>query len=305
MSDSWERLRALEKVDPHHHLWDLGQGNHPWLIPPVLPRMYGDYLDMCKDFLIEDFVRDSRPHNVVRSVHVQANWDATDPVAETRWVQGIADRHGFPHGIVAHADLAAPDAERVLAEHAEFANTRGIRQIIGHTDDPDCTRPDPLGDPAWERGYAALARFGFSFDLQLFPQHMPAAAAVAARHPDVPVVVCHTGFPFHRSPDWVERWRQGMSALAALPHVHAKLSGPHMVMPDWTAETFAPFIHDTIERFGPDRCMFASNVPPDALSHSYDEIYEAFYAWAQGHSEAEQRSLFHDTAAKFYRLDEP
>ena len=73
-------------------------------------------------------------------------------------------------------------------------------------------------------------------------------------------------------------------------------------MPGWTAETFGDFIHTAIDLFGPSRCMFASNVPPDALRKSYDEIYEAFYVWAARYGEDERRSLFHDTAKRFYRL---
>ena len=93
-----------------------------------------------------------------------------------------------------------------------------------------------------------------------------------------------------------------MRALAALPHTFAKLSGPGMAMPQWTVDTFAPFIHETIELFGPERCMFASNVPPDALRKTYAQIYEAFYAWAADYSVDERQNLFYGTAATAYRL---
>jgi predicted TIM-barrel fold metal-dependent hydrolase len=209
----------------------------------------------------------------------------------------VADDHGFPHAIVAHADLADEGVEATLAAHAELDNVRGIRQILGHTDDPELRRtdrPDYPSDPAWQRGYGLLAKFAMSFDLQVFPAQMSAVAAVAGGHPDVPFIVCHTGFPWDRSPQGLEAWRRGMKALAALPHGYAKLSGPGMVMVDWTTEGFAPFIHETIDMFGPARCMFASNVPPDALHKSYDQIYQAFYT--------QQRRLFHDTAVEAYRI---
>ena len=93
-----------------------------------------------------------------------------------------------------------------------------------------------------------------------------------------------------------------MRRLADLPQAHAKLSGPGMVMIDWTVESFAPFIHETIDMFGPSRCMFASNVPPDALYKTYDQIYSGFYQWAVRYSADEQRQMFHDTATRFYRI---
>jgi len=305
VTDTFAPLRAMPKVDPHHHLWDLSMGKHPWLVPPVAPRMYGDHTPICKDYLVAEFLADAAPHSVVKSVHVQANWLASDAVGETRWVQSVASEQGFPHGIVASADLADPGLDAVLEAHCRYENMRGVRQILGHTDDPEVSRsdrPDHLADLAWERGYARLAAHGLSFDLQAFPSQMPAAAALAARHPDVPLIVVHTGFPWDRSERGIARWRAGMAALAALPHAFAKLSGPGMVMPDWTVDSFAPFIHGAIELFGPDRCMFASNVPPDAIYRSYDDIYQGFYHWAAGYSVDEQRALFHDTAVRVYRL---
>lgn len=267
--------------------------------------MYGDYAPMCRSYRVDAFIADSAPHAVVKSVHVQANWNPDDPVGETRWCQCVADAHGFPHAIVAHANLAERNLERVLAAHAESANLRGVRHILGHTDDPNLERrdrPDYLRDPDWARGFRMLAKFGLCFDLQVFPAQMNAAAEIARRVDEVPLVICHTGFPWDRSADGVAEWRSGMRRLAELPQAHAKLSGPGMVMIDWTAERFAPFIHETIDMFGPSRCMFASNVPPDALYKTYDEIYSGFYQWAAGYSADEQRQMFHDTAARFYRI---
>jgi len=93
-----------------------------------------------------------------------------------------------------------------------------------------------------------------------------------------------------------------MRRLAGLAHSYAKLSGPGMVMIDWTVDSFAPFIHETIDMFGPSRCMFASNVPPDALHKSYEQIYTGFYAWAARYSPSEQQQMFYDTAARVYRI---
>lgn len=298
-------LRSLPKIDAHHHLWDLEHNDYPWLRESDGPRMYGDYRAMCKNYLVADFLADSAPHAVVKSVHVQANWNSDDPVGETRWCQSVADAHGFPHAIVAYANLAQADVEDLLAAHRESPNVRGIRHILGHTDDPELKRPDRPDYPrdrAWERGYALLAKYALCFDLQAFPGQMAAVTEVAARHQDVPLIVCHTGFPWDRSPAGLALWRSAMRGLADLPHTWAKLSGPGMVMPDWTVEQFAPFIHETIDLFGPSRCMFASNVPPDALRKTYDQILEGFYGFAAAYSADEQKKMFYDTAARVYKI---
>jgi predicted TIM-barrel fold metal-dependent hydrolase len=297
--------RDIEKIDPHHHLWDLDQNYYPWLSDRIEPKMYGDYSAMRRNYLIDDYLADSGPHNIVKSVHVQANWDPSDPVGETRWCQGVADVHGFPHGIVAHADLAGDDVAEVLEAHSRHANLRGIRMILGHTADPRQDAAgghDLLSDPAWRRGFALLERFNLSFDFQIFPAQMEAAAAAAAAHPGIQTVICHTGMPFDRSPEGLDTWRRGMARLAELPNVAAKLSGPHMFLPNWTVESYRPFFLETIDYFGPERAMIASNVPPDALAKSFDEIYDSFYELTAVFSKDECRHLFHDTAARIYRL---
>jgi predicted TIM-barrel fold metal-dependent hydrolase len=104
-------------VDPHHHLWDsqvLGYGR------PLSPSRY----------LLSDFLADAAGVSLVGSVHLQAEVERGFSVAETRWLQEMADRHGFPHGIVAYANLADPSLEWTLEEHAEAPNLRGIRQIL-------------------------------------------------------------------------------------------------------------------------------------------------------------------------------
>jgi predicted TIM-barrel fold metal-dependent hydrolase len=296
-------MRELPKIDPHHHLWDLKAVYYPWLSDKVEPKMWGDYASIRRDFLADEYIRLARAENVVKSVHVQAN--AADGLAETRWCQQVADRHGFPHGIVAHVNLEAADVERLLDQHMEAKNFRGVRQILGHTQDPHRKGPsahDLMRDDAWKRGLKALGRRGGSFDFQIFPAQMADAARTAGENPDMRFVVCHTGMPFDGSPEGRELWRSGMRALSQRPNVCAKLSGPHMFLREWTVESYRPLFEETVELFGPARCMIASNVPPDAAVIGFDEIYRRFYKLAAPYSETEQRAMFHDTAAGFYRL---
>jgi predicted TIM-barrel fold metal-dependent hydrolase len=48
--------------------------------------------------------------------------------------------------------------------------------------------------------------------------------------------------------------------------------------------------------------MFASNFPMDKLHADYGEIWSAFDQITADFSEAERRALFHDNAARLYRL---
>lgn len=299
-------MTNLPIVDPHQHLWDLTHHRYPWLTQKPSPiRVAGPVEPLARDYLLDDYLADTAGQNVVMSVHIDAGLDPSDPIAETRWLQGIADKRGFPHGVVGHARLQDPDVERVLEQHSSFANVRGIRQIVNWHRDPDksyVSRADLLTDPDWRRGYALLRKYGLSFDLQLYPQQMEDAARLAADHPDTSVIVNHAGMPVEKSAEGMAEWRRGMTALAAQPNVSVKISGLGMLDWNWTIESIRPYVLESIDIFGVDRAMFASNWPVDSLYSSFDQLYDAFKSIVSRFSASEQRKLFQENAVRAYCL---
>jgi predicted TIM-barrel fold metal-dependent hydrolase len=293
-------------IDAHHHLWDLQNNKYPWLQErPLKPRLEGDIEPIAKDYLLKDYLEDSRNQNVVKSVHVQTGWDPNDPVGETKWLQGVADRYGYPHGIVARASLDAPDIERVLEEHLRYKNVRGIRHMVNWHRDPAKTyvnRPDLITTSAWQSGFARLRRFGLSFDLQLYPTQMAAAAALAHANPDTQIILNHAGMPVDRDEEGIRIWRRGIRELASAPNVAVKISGLGTVDWKWTVASIRPFVLQVIDAFGASRCMFASNFPVDKLYSDFDTLYAAFRQITQSFNADEKRKLFHDNAARYYRL---
>lgn len=292
-------------TDAHHHLWDLRRGhNYPWLQDrPLATGVCGDVEPIAMNYLLDDLVRDSAGYDLVKSVHIEAV--AADPVGETRWLQGLADRTGFPHAIVARAELQAPDVEATLAAHAQFANLRGIRHIVNWHRDPRLAftgRSDLLRDPAWLAGFGLLGKYGLSFDLQLYPSQMKDARDLARRNPDTLIVLNHAGMPVDPDPDGIAAWRSGMKRLAAADNVVAKISGLGMVDHRWTVDSIRPFVRHTIDCFGTERTMFGSNFPVDGLYSSFATLYRAFEAVIADLSEAEQDRLFHANAVRHYRL---
>jgi predicted TIM-barrel fold metal-dependent hydrolase len=256
-------------IDAHHHLWDLAANSYPWLKPETR-HPAGDLTPICRSYRLADFLEDARNQNLAKSVHLQAEIDRADPVRETAWLQRVADdpsSDGFPHGIVAFADLADPKVEAVLERHCRYPNIRGIRYLLNYEDGAPLysatTRGDWLTDRQWRAGYALLEKLGLSFDLQIYWQQMADAADLARAFPNIPLILNHTGMPRSRNPDYVANWRRGMRRLAEAPSIAAKISGLSMFHHDWTAEIIRPFVLDTIEFFGTQGCMFASNFPVD------------------------------------------
>ncbi len=291
-------------VDAHHHLWDLGRGyNYPWLQDrPLGEGLLGNIGPIAVDFGVADYRKDSARYEVVKSVHIEAV--PQDAVEETRWLQGVAETDGLPHAIVARVELQKPDAEARIAEHRRYRNLRGIRHIVNWHANPKWTFNDRdfLQDDAWRNGFALLKKYDLSFDLQLYPAQMMEAARLARRHPETLIVLDHTGMPVERDADGIAAWRSGMQALAGCDNVVAKISGLGMVEWRWTELSIRPFVLETIDFFGVDRCMFGSNFPVDRLYSSFDGLYGAFEKIVAGFSEAEKTRLFHDNAIRVYRI---
>jgi predicted TIM-barrel fold metal-dependent hydrolase len=296
-------------IDPHMHLWDLERLYYSWLQDTPLPsNPAGDIASIAyRSYLLDDYLADTAGWNVAQTVHVECGLPPKAQLAETDWLQGIADTRGVVGGIVAGANLDDPEVEPLLEAHAARANVRGIRQIVNWHADPAKTYGprDLLLDPQWRAGYALLAKYGLSFDLQLYPSQMATAAALASAHPDVPVIVNHAGMPTDRDDAGLKAWREGLDLLAERPNVACKISGLAMIDRTWTVDSLRPFVLQVIETFGPSRCMFASNFPVEKVHGSFGGFYEAYDAITADFGEAERALMFAGTASRLYRLPPP
>ena len=108
--------------------------------------------------------------------------------------------------------------------------------------------------------------------------------------------------PADRDDESIQGWRQGMQILAHCPNIVAKISGLAMCDWHWTVESIRPFVLNTIDDFGVERCMFASNFPVDKLFSSFDAVWDAFKEITADFSDDEKAALFHHNAEKYYRL---
>ncbi|GAB2175528.1 amidohydrolase family protein [Dongia sp. agr-C8] len=299
------RLYRGPIVDAHHHLWDLADDRYPWLGSARRPQMvFGPSEGLARNYLIADYLHDIAGENVVKSVHIEAGFGGA-PWEETEWVQAIAERHGFPHGIVAAAPLADPDLAAILNRHARAPNLRGIRAIASWHEQPQlrfAARPDLMDDPAWRRGLCLLVERDLSLDLMVNAPQLDDVARLASDHPALRIVVNHAGSPVDRDPAGLRNWRDGLARLAAAPNVWIKISDLAAYDHDWTVESYQPIVTAVIEAFGAKRCMFGSDFPVAGLHGDFAAHFNAFRAIVAALPEASQRDLFHDNAAAFYRL---
>ena len=153
-------------VDAHIHIWR--QADLPWLSGPMVPRIFGPYEPLRRDYPIEEYLADVRDTGIERAVYVQANWHPARSLEEVEWVAGEARRVGFPLAIVAFADLSVEDATPALEALARHPEVRGIRQQLHWHANPAwrfAARPDLPSDPRLIENVRRLSRFGFLFEL--------------------------------------------------------------------------------------------------------------------------------------------
>ena len=290
-------------VDAHQHFWDPTSHYYPWLSdePPIAFR-YGDYRPIRRRYLPPDYLADTAPFHVDKTVYVEAEWDPRDPVGEMDYIEALRSEHGLPSVAVAQAWLDRHDAASVLERHAARPFVRSVRHKPRANRTPGEPAPGGMTDRAFRAGFAELARLGLRFDLQTPWWHLHEAARLAADHPATTIVLNHAGLPADRSTDGLAGWKRAMSAFAASPNVVVKISGLGQPGTAWTVDANRPIVRTILDLYGPERCMFASNFPVDSLCAPFATIYGGFRAIVADLAPHEQRALFRDNAIRVYDI---
>ena len=296
----------MQIIDAHQHFWDLDRNYLPWLKdePPIKFR-YGDYSALKRNYLPPDYLRDTASFGVIGSVFVETEWDPKDPLGEVEWVESVQRESGLPSVMVAQAWLDRDDASEVLAAHGKREVVRGIRhkpRAAASPDAVDRSAPGSMGDPAFRRGFALLERHGLSYDLQTPWWHLYEARELADAFAGTQIILNHTGLPADRSTEGLDGWRAAMRALAGAPNVAVKISGLGQAGQPWSADANRAIVLDTIEIFGGERAMFASNFPVDSLVGTFSTIFKGFDAITAAFSKNERAALFRDNARRIYRI---
>lgn len=290
-------------IDAHHHLWDLDEINHTWLAERGVTRFFGDPAPIQKNYHVSDFKADHGELPIVGSVHIQCGVAQEHNVKETEFVQDQADTHGLANAIVAFCDLTAKDAQADLDRQQTYKNLRGVRQIVGRDAEEDARNGTNalLENPAFKDGLKKLIKRKLSFDLQLTPPLLPAAARLFKSIEDVPVAICHAGSPQDFSKDGMRDWTVGLKDFAEHGNMICKISGLGMFDHHWTIESLRERVLRTIDIFGPARIAFGSNFPVDKLYASYEDTFGAFLKLTESFSQSERDAMFFHTANNFYR----
>lgn len=295
----------LDIVDSHHHVWR--RADLPWLDGPELPRIFGPYEPIRRDYLMPEYRAEAESAGIDESVYVQANWPLEQAVDEVRWLAEVHDRHGWPSAIVGSSDLfdeAAP--ETFAAQQAITPLVRGTRLQLHWHDNPTyryAESADRVNDPVLRRNIAALADFGWVFELQVFADQMHDAARLVAAVPEVTFVVVHAGMLVDRTDDdEFAAWQAGMRELAEQPNAVVKLTGQGTFVHRVDRDLIGMVAQSCLDWFGAERCMFGTNFPVEKLWTDLPSLVGAWRDALADQPDEVRRAVFASTARRVYRL---
>jgi len=298
---------AVTIVDAHHHLWDLNRNFYPGMVGEPDPNFFlGPNESLRRDYLPDHYLHDSSGHNVLATVHVEAEMSRDQQLRETSWLMEMHAQYGFPSAIVGHAWFHTDNAEDIIAGHAACPLVRGIRSkpVTALSRSEMVTgAAGSMQDERWLRGFALLQVYDLSWDLRVPFWHLAEAAEVARAFPHTRIVLNHTGFPWDRSEEGLAFWRCGMEALAGQPNVHLKISEFGLKNAAWDFGQNRRIVLDALSIFGIERSMFASNFPVAGMRIGYDQLVRAMKQMIAHLPLEDQNRFFWRNAASFYRLD--
>jgi L-fuconolactonase len=274
-------------IDSHQHFWQVGRFDYPWMSSD-LGVLYRDYLPRDLSPILEQ-------NGIDRTVLVQAS----NSVAESRWLLELADENSFIAGVVGWVDLMSADVDEQLRELTAYPKFQGVRHLVESEPNDDW-----LVQPAVLSGLKRLAAYGLSYDLLVRTRHLKYVPQVAESCPELALMIDHLAKPSIAQNE-IKEWSQALAPVAKFPNVYCKLSGlvTEANWISWQTDDLRPFVDCALELFGVERMMFGSDYPVCLLAASYERVLGSFQEILKDLSDSEREKIFSANAAEFYRLN--
>ncbi|MEP7278738.1 MAG: amidohydrolase family protein [Bacteroidota bacterium] len=272
-------------IDAHQHFWRYHPAQHSWI--------NDEMASIRKDFMPEDLAPVLQANGIAGCVAVQA--DQTEQ--ETDFLLNCSTKHDFIRGVVGWVDLRAHNAAERLEYYSQFSQIKGFRHILQGEEPAFMLQPDFL------KGIALLKKFNFTYDILIFPKHLPAALQLVKLFPDQPFVIDHMAKPLIKS-GLIDEWKKGITAVAQYPRVHCKISGlvTEADIRNWKPADFTPYLDLVAETFGIKRLIYGSDWPVCLAAGSYKKVISIVQDYFSRFSISEQELVFGKNASAFYHL---
>jgi L-fuconolactonase len=273
----------MQKIDSHQHFWKYDPVKHDWIDE--------DMKAIRKDFLPADLQPVLQHHQFDGCIAVQA--DQTE--AETDFLIALQKENPFIKGIVGWVNLRAENVQERLAHYKQFTAVKGFRHVLQGEAPEFMLRPDFL------KGIAALKEFGFTYDILIFPKHLPAAITLVKQFPEQPFIIDHIAKPYIKA-GLIGEWKQAVKIIAQYENVYCKISGmvTEADFKHWKKQDFTPYLDAVVEAFGTKRIVYGSDWPVCLVAASYTKMLSIVKDYFAAFSNTEQDDFFGNNAAAFY-----
>lgn len=273
-------------IDSHQHFWQVGRFNYPW--------MTSDLGVLYRDYLPDELAPILTNNGVDKTILVQAS----NGLAESRWLLNLADENSFIAAVVGWVDLMSPDIDAQLVELTAHPKFKGVRHLV--ESEP---QDDWLVQPAVLSGLRRLSTYGLSYDFLVHTRHLKYVPQVAEACPELALVIDHLAKP-PIAKNEIKEWSKGFKPLASYPNIHCKLSGlvTEANWTSWQTDDLRPYVEFALDTFGPERLMFGSDYPVCLLASSYDRVLASFQEILTNLRDDEREKVFSRNAARVYRV---
>ncbi len=273
-------------IDAHQHFWNYQPEQYSW-ITSEMPQIR-------RDFTPEDL----KPILEANDIHGCVAVQARQSPEETSYLMKLAKSHDFIKGVVGWVDLKSNKVESMLEYSSEYDQLKGFRHIVQEEKDPNF-----LLRPSFVRGISCLEKYGFTYDILVFPHQLGAALELVRKFPNQRFVIDHLAKPFIKD-GFFDGWAALMQAIAKAPNVWCKVSGmvTEASWSHWKYEDFIPYFDLVFEAFGTDRLMFGSDWPVCLLAGDYGQVKNILDRYLTGQDTAIKEKVFGKNAIQFYDL---
>ena len=272
------------KIDAHQHFWRYTAAEYDW-IGPEMAILKQDHLPANLAPLLE-------ASGIDGTVAVQAR----QTLAETAWLLELADQSPLIKGVVGWVDLRSPHLRGQLEHFSQHPRFCGVRHVVQAEPDDQFM----LGE-AFLQGIDLLHEFNLTYDILIFPRHLPMACQLVSQFPNQPFVLDHLAKPFIKA-GLISPWEADIRQLAAFPNVYCKVSGM-VTEANWQQWRPVDFLDVIFEAFGPRRVMFGSDWPVCTVAAAYSQVVKLVSDYVEQLSATEQAAIWGETAQRFYGLD--
>jgi L-fuconolactonase len=274
------------RIDSHQHFWKYHPIKDAWITD--------DMKVIQHDFLPSDLRPFLYSNHFDGTVVVQADQSET----ETNFLLALAAENDFIKGVVGWVDLCSNTVSEKLNHCSSFKKLKGFRHIVQAE-----PQDDFLLNSDFCRGISQLVNYQYTYDLLIYPRHLPFAIKLVEQFPLQPFVIDHLAKPDFKVADFKE-WEEGIKAIAKHPNVYCKVSGlvTEADWKNWQVEDFTYCLDVVTESFGIDRLMYGSDWPVCLLGGSYDEVTSIIEQYFASYSLNEKAKIFGLNAMQFYKL---